>query len=293
MAPVRIMENFLGKPIKKAPPGSPVRIVGFSSLPAVGTRFTLIKNKKEAEAAANEHGRSAAAAATALRAAKDPRLTVASTDAASAASDESEVLILPLVIKTDVAGTGEAVAHELNKLPQDPRLEVRVLSRGVGSISESDVKLVGGGKTPGIILGFNVKVEREAADLALRLGVEVATFDIIYKLAEWLGAALEKRRPREATEVAAGTAKVLKHFSSAKGRVILGGRVEEGSLKLNQEVKIMRRDLELGRGTIVSLQSNKKDTKEVEAGSEFGAMLKTQAEPAAGDRLEAFTVEYK
>jgi len=202
-------------------------------------------------------------------------------------------VVLPIVIKTDVAGTGEAVVHELNKLPQDDRLEVRVVARAVGSVTENDVKLVGGGKTPGIILGFNVKVEREAREAAERQGVMVATFDIIYKLAEFLAEELLKRRPRMQTEVIAGAAKVLKFFSAQSGRVVLGGRVEEGVLRARQEVRIMRRDAEIGRGTIVSLQSGKKDVKEVVAGSEFGAMLKTQALPAAGDRLEAVIMELK
>ncbi len=286
-APVRIMENFLGKPIKEALPGSPVRIVGFSSLPAIGVHFTTVESKKEAE----EKSRGNIPAL--VRSGPLGQVQHSLQDVAAAPADVEEVikLVLPLVIKTDVAGVGEAVVHELNKIPGDGRLETRVILRGVGSITENDIKLVGGGKTPGIVLGFNVKVEREARELAARQGVQIATFDIIYKLAEFLAEELAKRRPRMETEVSRGAAKVLKFFSGQKGRVVLGGRVEEGSLKLHQEVKIMRRDVEIGRGTISSLQSNKKDVKEVEAGSEFGAMIKTQALPAAGDRLEAFVVE--
>jgi translation initiation factor IF-2 len=275
-APVRIMENFLGKAVKEARPGSPVRVVGFSELPVVGIRWGMAKNKKEAEAAA-----------TANKLSQKP----AAASPAAQAEEGALHVVLPVIIKTDVAGTGEAVMHEFGKIPQDPNLEVRFVVRGVGAISEGDVKLVGGGATPGIILGFNVKVEREARDLAERQGVEIATFDIIYKLTEWLAEALEKRRPRQEVAVLTGAAKVLKFFSSQKGRVVLGGRVEEGVLKANQEVKIMRRDIELGLGTIVGLQSNKKEVKSVEAGSEFGAMLKTNCEPASGDRLEAFVME--
>lgn len=277
LAPVRIMENFLGKPVKEALPGSPVRVVGFSELPAVGSLWSTVKSKKEAESLANQHRQTKRKPAAPVAEAEEGRLH----------------LVLPIVIKTDVAGTGEAVMHELDKIPQDPRLEVRVLSRSVGAITESDVKLVGGGKSPGIILGFGVKVEREARDLAERLGVEIQTFDIIYKLAEWLSGELEKRHPREATEVSVGAAKVLKFFSMQKGRAVVGGRVEDGTIKTNQEVRIMRRDEEIGRATVVSLQANKKDVKSVEAGSEFGAMLKSGVEPAPGDKLEAFAVEYR
>jgi translation initiation factor IF-2 len=258
-------------------------------LPLVGTRWRMVEGKKEAEEAASLAKSELAAAAP--RSAKPTPATAAGDTADGEPAEEILVRTLPIVIKTDVAGTGEAVMHEFEKIPQDPRLEVRIVLRGVGSIGEGDVKLVGGGPTPGVIVGFNVKVEREARDVAERLGVEIATFDIIYKLTEWLRETLEKRRPRQEIAVLSGAAKVLKFFSSQKGRVILGGRVEEGSLKYNQDVRIMRRDIELGRGTIVGLQSNKKEVKEVEAGNEFGAMIKTSAEPASGDRLEIYRME--
>jgi translation initiation factor IF-2 len=275
MAPVRIMENFLGKPIKSAGPGTPIGIVGFSTLPQVGMSFKTVESKKEAEADVAE-------AAAASR----------NTNTTASASDDERV-VLPLIIKTDVAGTGEAVMHELDKVPKDDRLEVRVVNRAVGTISEADVKLMAGSSMPGIIVGFNVGVEASARDLAERQGVTIQTFDIIYKLAEWLTSELEVRRPRVATAVVLGEAKVLKFFSAAKGRVVLGGRVENGVLKDNAEVRIMRRDLELGMGKITSLQSQKREVKEVEAGTEFGAQLKTDVEPAPGDRLEAFIIENK
>lgn len=284
-APVRIMENFLGKPIKEAFAGSPVRIVGFSTLPAIGSPWHSVESKKEAEVDAAE--------ALLARPTAPPTPSTPAPQETKEEPEEKLHIILPLVIKTDVAGTGEAVLHELKKLPKDERLEVRVVSRGVGPINENDVKLVGGGSTPGIIVGFNVKIEHSARDLAVRQGVTVEVFDIIYKLAEWLGIEIEKRRPRQELHEQTGAAKVLKIFSTAKGKVVLGGRVEEGALMDNAEVKILRRDLELGRGKIVSLQSQKTPVKKVEAGSEFGAQIKTDTDPAAGDKIEAFTVVFK
>jgi translation initiation factor IF-2 len=280
IAPTRIMENFLGKSIKEALPGSPVRIVGFSTLPVAGTRFNTVKNKKEAE----ESSRTARLEREAAR-----------TPAPVAAEGEEEVqrTILPLVIKTDVAGTGEAVLHELGKLPVHSNLEVRVVYRGVGAVTEGDLQFAAGGKTPGIIVGFNVAMNRELREEATRLGIAAETFDIIYKLAEWLGATIEERRPRMRTEERTGSAKVLKFFSATKGAVVLGGRVEEGELRAGEEVRLMRRDLELGRGTVVSLQAGKTPVKKVEAGSEFGAQIKLDAEPAPGDRLEAFEIVFK
>src|SRR3989338_6270298 len=140
-APVRIMENFVGKPIKEALPGSPIRIVGFSALPAIGAHFITVATKKEAEELVSA-SRSSIPSATALRAAR-PSPTVATGDTAPEASDVEETiptLVLPLVIKTDVAGVGGAVVHELNKIPSDGRLETRVILQGVGSITEKDRK---------------------------------------------------------------------------------------------------------------------------------------------------------
>ncbi len=287
-APVRIMENFLGRPIKEASAGSPMRIVGFSTLPVVGEKFTTVEKKKDAETLAAQSRNSQSEGRTWP---SGPERPSGESSATGGQSDEEVKVILPILIKTDFAGTGEAVMHEIAKLPQDSRLELRVLSRSVGTIAENDIKLVGGGKTPGLVIGFNVKVDVPARDLAERLGVEIATFDIIYKLAEWLQEATAKRRPKVEAQVVVGSAKVLKFFSAQKGRVVVGGRVEKGSLKQNQELRIMRRDLELGHATIVGLQANKKEVRVVEEGQEFGVMLKTSAEPAAGDLLEALTTE--
>ncbi len=286
-APVRIMENFLGKAIKKALSGSPIRIVGFSSSPTIGDKWRTVETKKEAEAATFEFVQA--------NRPKTPVLVVAPVPAEENAEPEEKKIhvILPLVIKTDVAGVGDAILHELEKLPKDERLEVRIVLRAVGPVSESDVKLVGSGQTVGLVAAFNVKVTNEARDLAERLGVEIGTFDVIYKIAEWLGEEIAKRQPREKQEEKTGEAKVLKVFSTTKGKVILGGRVEEGELLQGEEVKIMRRDIELGRGTIVSLQTQKAPVKKIESGSEFGAQIKTSAVPASGDKLEAFTIVFK
>jgi len=283
VAPVRIMENFKGLPIKEAGPSSPIRIVGFSPLPTVGTQFEVVANKKEAEA------RAQAAKLTSL-----PRHSAASSTTRSEADVSLAAhLVIPLIIKTDVAGTGEAVVHELAKLPRHDNLEVRVVARSVGAITESDIKMLAGSSTPGLVVGFNVKVEAAARELAERQGVTVNTFDIIYKLTEWLTEIIEERRPRAQVEEIKGAAKVLKFFSAQSGRVVLGARVEEGALSEGTEVRLMRRDDEIGRGKIVSLQTGKTQTKKVEAGVEFGAMLKTEVLVAAGDRIEAVAIVIK
>lgn len=286
-APVRIMENFLGKPIKEALPGSPVRIIGFSSVPTVGVRFHTVESKQEAEA-------DVAASKAEEKPVEAPAPRELDED-----GEEKEKLILPVIIKTDTAGTGEAVLHEIKKIAAKHEglapdtFEVRIIARTVGAITESDVRLAGAGKTPGVVLGFNVKLERDAREAAERLGVSVQCFDIIYKLAEWLDIEVDKRRPREDVDETTSSARILKVFSSQKGRLVLGGRVTTGELSIGNKVKFIRRDEEVGRGEILSLQTQKVEVKSVESGQEFGAQIKTNAVPVANDELAAFTVVQK
>jgi len=264
-APVRIMENFLGKNIKEASLSEPVGIVGWSDVPDVGDTFTTVKNKKEAEVA-----------------------VTAAKDGATAKEEHSSALpTIPLLIKVDALGTIDAIQHELKKFESE-RIAVRIIDAGVGDITGNDVQNVSATENA-LIVGFNVKVERAAQDLAERLGVEIETFDIIYKLSEWLEEALKTRTPKKKEEKITGRAKVLKHFSTQKNIYVLGGRVEEGSLALKQRVRILRRDLHIGDGTIVNLQQQKSDVQKVDDG-EFGMQLQTKTEVAAGDHIEAFDI---
>lgn len=277
IAPVRIMENFLGKPIKEAHAGQPVRIIGFSSVPMVGGTFRTVENKKQAEVASEEERRLAP---------KKQNSTYNAVD------EETARPIFPIIIKADVVGTIDAINHEIEKIPSD-RVELRVVQSGVGAISEADVKQVIGSKNAGIILGFNVKIDGSAKDLAERMGVTIKTFDIIYKLAEWLAEEVVTRTPKTMVEEVLGRAKILKVFSTSKAGVVLGGRVEEGEMKEGTQVKIERRDIEVGRGHIGGLQSQKAPVKYVTSGTEFGALIETKDEPSAGDYLISFTMTEK
>lgn len=292
-APVRIMENFLGKPIKEAYPGSPIRIVGFSSLPEAGAKWHTVDTKKKAEEEINAVRRSNISENEGKTGLSSPERP-SERNVAEAEGDEEEknILVLPLVIKTDVAGMGDAVIHELEKIKTGNLMEIKVVSRSTGTISQDDVRLVGSGKTPGLVVGFNVKIDKEAADLAERQGVEIGLFEIIYKLTEWLGSEIEKRRPRERSEQVTGAAKILKVFSTQKNKVVLGGRVNSGELLSGNEIRIMRNEIEVGVGKIVSLQSGKTPAKKIESGSEFGAMIETNVDVATGDVLETFAVTY-
>ncbi|NCN52366.1 translation initiation factor IF-2 [Candidatus Parcubacteria bacterium] len=263
-APVRIMENFLGKTIKEASLSEPIGIVGWNEVPEVGASFYTVGSKKEAEVVIAE----------ALLKETIPTPT------------RSSLPTIPLLIKADVLGTLDAIEHELDKFTSD-RIAVRIIDSGVGDVTASDVQNVSATKDA-IIVGFNVKIERAAQDLAERLGVEIDTFDIIYELSEWLNTALKNRTPKQEEEQVTGRAKILKHFSSQKNAHVLGGRAEEGSLSRGQHVRILRRDLEIGRGVLKNLQQQKSDVPKVETG-EFGMQLDSRTEVAAGDYIEAYT----
>jgi translation initiation factor IF-2 len=266
-SPVRIMEDFQGKTIKEAGLSAPVQIVGFSEIPEVGATFITVANKKEAEVMV----------AAQIAAAQKPNTPVA----------KSALPLVPILIKADVYGTIEAIEHELSKFESD-RITVRVIESSVGDITANDVQNVSA--TEGaIIVGFNVKIERQAKDLAERLNVEIDTFSIIYELSDWLNTALKNRTPKKEEKVTTGAAKILKHFSSQKYTHVLGGRAEEGVIKLNQRVKILRRDIEIGSGVIKNLQQYKSDVQQVEEG-EFGMQLETRAEIAPGDYLKPYDV---
>ena len=266
-APVRIMEDFQGKTIKEAGLATPVRLVGFTDIPDVGMEFVTVANKKEAETLLAER----AAAIEPTGSAHPPK--------------RSKLPVIPLLIKADVLGTIDAIQHELDKFESD-RIEVKVIDTGVGDVTVSDVQNVSATKDA-IIVGFSVKVERAAADLAERLDVEIDTFDIIYELSEWLETALKNRTPKKEERVTSGSVKILKHFSMQKNIHVMGGRVEEGSIKANQPVKILRRDIEIGTGIIKNLQQAKQDVQEVIEG-EFGLQLDTRAEVAPGDYLQPY-----
>ena len=193
---------------------------------------------------------------------------------------------LPVVVKADVAGSLEAVKKELAKLETD-LAGFNLIATGLGTIGENDVKLAAGAEQA-LIIGFNVKIERGAFDLAERLNIIIKTEPIIYKLSEWLAEVLEERRPKQTVEATSGEAKVLKLFSKTKNKQVLGGQVTSGSLGRGREVKILRRSNEIGRGRITDLEQMKKKTGQVAEGEQFGAVVETKLTIAPGDVLQTF-----
>ncbi|KKS99997.1 MAG: Translation initiation factor IF-2 [Candidatus Nomurabacteria bacterium GW2011_GWF2_43_8] len=272
MCSTRIMENFLGRNIGEASFSSPIRIVGFDKMPRVGARFRTFQKKSDAEKYMG--GVPSRPASPSL----------------SHQEGESKKTI-PIILKADVSGSLEAIEKEIHKMKSDS-VEFRIVAKGIGPVSESDIKGIASGEDA-LVIGFNVAADRSAAETAQKRGIAINFFNIIYKMAEWLEVQMEEKRPKIETMETTGRAKIIRAFSRTKERQILGGKVTEGKIGLNSTVRIMRREFEIGQGKIVNLEKNKTKTSLVEEGSEFGMMIESKTEIAPGDVLESFMITQK
>ena len=270
ISPVRIFENFLGKAIREARFSSPIRITGWSKLPSVGSAFSSYTTKKDAEKALKKN----------LEDLKSGTIKILPEETAE------NILVIPLIIKADVAGMVEAIEKEIEKIKHD-NVVIKIIGSGAGDITENDIKLSCGAKNP-IIIGFNVKANAKARELAERMEVSIELFDIIYKLTEWLESEIKERAPKVLIEEVVGKAKIMKIFSKTKNKQVVGGKVLEGELKTKSTVKITRRENEIGKGEILGLQQAKATTESVAEGNEFGSMIESTVEIAPGDIVEAF-----
>ena len=273
-----IMENFLGKIINEAAFSSPIRLIGFDKMPRIGAEFKSFKTKKEVEKYIREFDFSRSDLGDSKRSDLFP-------------PEDGTKKIIPIILKADIAGSIEAIEKEINKI-RNENAEFKIVQKGVGPISESDIKTISGGENI-LVIGFNVKIDKSAVELADKRGITISFFDIIYKMTEWLEVEMEKRRPKIETIETTGSSKVLKVFSHTKERQIVGGRVLKGRIVLDKIVKIMRRDFEIGRGRIVNLEKAKMKVKEVEEGTEFGMMIESKTEIVEGDVIESFNVTQK
>ncbi len=291
-APVRFINNFKGEKVDKGVAGMPVIILGWSKIPACGLPFVTVSNKKEAEKIAEAYAQ--AEKAKALKASQEipvisPKSPLAPGEIAPA---ELSVVTIPLIIKTDVIGSLEGIKHELVKITHD-RVKLKIVSEGLGEINENDVK-VAIGDPHLVIIGFNAEPDKKAAAMIERSAtpINVKNFKIIYELIQYVQDIFNSKIPKEYIEEMLGRAKILAIFSKEKDRQVIGGKVQEGVLTSGAEVRIIRRENEIGRGKIRELQSQKKRVDEVATGFECGMMVEAKMEIAVGDKIEAVkTVE--
>ncbi len=276
MCSTRIMENFMGKMTDSASFSSPVRIVGFNKTPRVGAQFKSFEKKRDAE--------------NYIRDWKEKNKNIPVSDL-SQSNENSDKKIIPIILKADVSGSIEAIEKEINKIKNDTA-EFKIVAKGVGPISESDIKGIASGEDV-LVIGFNVKADKSALELAEKRAITISFFDIIYKMTEWLEIQMEEKRPKIETLETTGRAKIIRAFSRTKERQIIGGKVLGGKINLGSIVRIMRRDFEIGRGKIVNLEKSKVKTGTVEEGDEFGMMIESKMEIVAGDIIESFTIVNK
>jgi translation initiation factor IF-2 len=273
MCSTRIIENFQGKTIKEATFSSPVRIVGFDKMPRVGAPFVSFFKKGEAE----KYIKNRKASSVILQSKEE--------------KNETTKKIIPIILKADVSGSIEAIEKEIAKIKNE-NAEFKIVGKGIGPITESDIKGISSGADV-LVIGFNVKADKSAIEVAEKRGIPLSFFEIIYKMTEWLEIQMEEKRPRIETLETTGRAKIIRAFSRTKERQIVGGKVMEGKINLNSIVRVMRRDFEIGRGKIVNLEKSKTKTSAVEEGDEFGMMLESKIEIVAGDIIESFLIIQK
>lgn len=278
VSPIRIVENYAGKPIQNPAAGQVIRVCGFDSAPEVNSDFISSQDRKEIEKLQTEIKEGT------VQKILDPRVF------------RNAKLVIPVVLKADTLGTYSAVEKALKKIETDEKtgeptgIKVKLVGGGIGNINESDI-LASAHDENVLFIGFNVKIENKARDEAERFGIKPVTFDVIYNLEEWFRETVDDRLPHEEIEHIIGKLKILKAFSVQKDKQVLGGKVLEGCMRLGSKVKIFRRDFEIGSGKVLELQSMKIKAEEVIEGNECGIMIESKTEIIPGDIVQIIEIE--
>lgn len=279
---VRAMKTWNGKDAKTAPPSMPVKILGFKEAPSVGDILEVAKNPKELEKLKAQPSRKAGV----------QEITVAQTKTVSEddTEDEEAKVTYNLIIKADVLGSLEAVVGMVEKI-DNPYVGVRIVSRGLGNVTDADV--LNAEATNADVLAFNVRPTGTAASLARDKDVKLKEYSVIYKLFEDVVERLKILIPAEKVYTELGTVEVLAVFKKLQKGMVIGGRVNKGSIKLGATARVIRDDEIIAEGRIASLQSGKQNVKEVPQGQECGIEFEGKAKIEEGDKLEIYTEEEK
>jgi translation initiation factor IF-2 len=277
---VRAMVNDRGQQISEAGPSLPVEVLGLSGVPSAGDTLSVV----DSEARAREVASYRAGEATKKRTGTGP----ASLESMFSALKEKQAQEYPLVIKGDVQGTVEAIVGSLAKIPNED-IRARVLHSGVGGITESDVTLARASGAP--IIGFNVRANAKAREIAEKAGVALKYYDVIYDLLDDIRAGMAGQLGPEYFETVVGRAEIREVFPAGKHGKAAGLLVTEGYIKKALRARVTRDDVIIYTGSIASLRRFKDDVPEVRAGLECGVTLEATTDIKAGDFLETFEVE--
>jgi translation initiation factor IF-2 len=280
---VRALVNDKGAQIKEAGPSMPVEILGISGVPSAGDPLQVVENEARArEVAAYRAG-----------VIQDKRTTnaPASLESMFSALKANQAIEYPLVIKADTQGTVEAIVGAINKISTD-EIKARVLHSGVGGITESDVTLAGASGAP--IIGFNVRANAKAREIAERQKVALKYYDVIYDLIDEIRAGMAGELGPEAFETVVGRAEIREVFSAGKHGKAAGLLVVDGVIRKALKARITRDDVIIYQGEIASLRRFKDDVAEVRAGLECGVTFTQNfTDIKAGDFLETYEVELR
>jgi translation initiation factor IF-2 len=275
---VRAMMDDTGTRIKKAAPAMPVSILGLPEVPAAGDRFQVVADEKAARALVEQHRNAARGAQQAL-----------TLDTLYTQMQEGTVKELNLLVKSDVQGSAEALKHALTRIGEEhasENLKVRLIHDAVGNVGETDVHLASASKA--IIIAFNVKVDPAAQRLASIQGVDIRSYNIIYKLVDDIEAALKGMLEPVYREQVDGHAEVVQLFKAGK-TMIAGCRVTDGRITRSSQVRLSRGGKVVFTGLIQSLRRGKEDVREVAQGFECGIVLEDYNEVQPGDIVETFS----
>ena len=277
---VRAMTNELGKPAKETGPSTPVEILGLDAAPEAGEEFVIVPNERKAREVA-EHR------ADKERKDRQQRQQAAKLENMFANMGESEKKILPVVLKTDVRGSLEAIQSALLDLGNE-EVQVNVIVSGVGGITENDVNLA---LTSGaIVVGFNVRADGSARKLAEAESVEIRYYSIIYQLLDEVKGALSGMLEPERVEEIVGIADVREVFRSPKFGQVAGCMVIEGTVYRNKPIRVLRDNIVIFEGELESLRRFKDDVNDVRNGTECGIGVKDY-DVKVGDQIEVFDVK--
>ncbi|SBW08446.1 translation initiation factor IF-2 [uncultured Alphaproteobacteria bacterium] len=278
---VRAMTDHRGQKIEAATPGVPVEVVGFQGTPGAGDDFIVTNNEQKAREVADYRQRKE-------REASQVKTARSSMEEMFARIQAGEVKEFPVVVKADVQGSVEALIGTLEKIGNDD-VRVRVLHAAVGAINESDVTLAKASHA--LTIGFNVRANAQARDLARRDNAEIRYYSIIYDVAEDMKRALSGMLAPELKENFIGYAEIRQVFSITKVGKVAGCMVTEGVVRRGAKVRLLRDNVVIHEGALGQLKRFKDDAKEVREGYECGMSFENYNDLQVGDVIECYEIE--
>lgn len=278
---VRALVNDRGEMLEEAGPSVPVEVLGLSAAPEPGDEFVVVESEARAREVTEYRDRK-------RRESRHATVSRQSLDQLLKSRKEGEKKLLPIVVKSDVQGSLEAIDGALSKLGTD-EVAVQILHGGVGGITESDVILAHA--SGAVIIGFNVRANAQARERARREGVEIRYYNIIYNVIDDVRSALSGMLVPETRERFLGNAEILEVFNISKVGKVAGCRVTEGLVRRGAKVRLVRDDVVIHEGDLSTLKRFKDEVREVQAGQECGMAFANYQDIQKGDTIECYEVE--